>query len=222
MSILAHIRNWVGIVAIVGALAALVQPLQAQVILKIASGRTPPVATTKANYYLDSVAQLAYIKKMEGWVVVQNHCLRLQSYQGLAMMQTLEGCSIGQRDGNIYMKAQKCICEDSLLLLIGLDRINVLKGGLEIVSLFREPDSYPALGVAQQLAAGRAYCLTDRFPYHGAQPVADMRTWGMLGTNGQWLIEPKFDAPFGFQNGFADVIYYGQKRRINEKGEFVE
>jgi hypothetical protein len=41
-------------------------------------------------------------------------------------------------------------------------------------------------------------------------------------SNGQWLIEPKFDQPFRFQNGFAEVIYYGQRRKINEKGEFVE
>ncbi len=48
------------------------------------------------------------------------------------------------------------------------------------------------------------------------------RTWGMLGVNGQWLIPPKFDVPFGFQYGFAEVYFYGQKRKINEKGEFVE
>ncbi len=46
--------------------------------------------------------------------------------------------------------------------------------------------------------------------------------WGILGGNGQWLIEPKYDARFHFKNGIAEVIYYGQKRKINEKGEFVE
>jgi hypothetical protein len=46
--------------------------------------------------------------------------------------------------------------------------------------------------------------------------------WGILGGNGQWLIEPKYDARFHFQNGIAEVLYYGQKRKINEKGEFVE
>ncbi len=49
-----------------------------------------------------------------------------------------------------------------------------------------------------------------------------LKNWGMLSTDGEWLVEPKFDAPFRFQNGFADVLYYGEKRRINEKGEFVE
>jgi hypothetical protein len=49
----------------------------------------------------------------------------------------------------------------------------------------------------------------------------EWHTWGMLGTNGEWLIEPKFDEPFRFQNGFAEVMYYGERRKINEKGAFV-
>ncbi|MBK9452327.1 MAG: hypothetical protein IPN95_23480 [Bacteroidetes bacterium] len=51
----------------------------------------------------------------------------------------------------------------------------------------------------------------------------------MPNTNTKWFIEPKFDAPFHFENGTADVLYYGQRRKINEnlqiseaKGEFVE
>lgn len=49
----------------------------------------------------------------------------------------------------------------------------------------------------------------------------DMRNWGMMNGKGQWLIEPQFDAPFYFQDGFAEVVYYGQKRKINAQGEFV-
>ncbi len=44
----------------------------------------------------------------------------------------------------------------------------------------------------------------------------------MLNTNWKRLKEPIYDAPFLFQNGIAEVIYYGQKRKINEKGEVVE
>ena len=50
----------------------------------------------------------------------------------------------------------------------------------------------------------------------------DIKAWGMMGLDGAWLIQPKFDAPFHFENGVAEVIYYGEKRKINEKGEFVE
>jgi hypothetical protein len=44
----------------------------------------------------------------------------------------------------------------------------------------------------------------------------------IIDNHGQWLIEPKFDSPFHFQSGLAEVIHYGQKRKINEKGEFIK
>ncbi len=49
-----------------------------------------------------------------------------------------------------------------------------------------------------------------------------IRAWGMVGANAQWVLEPRFDVPFHFKNGIAEVRYYGQRRKINEKGEFVE
>ena len=70
----------------------------------------------------------------------------------------------------------------------------------------------------------KAFCLAGDFPTHrmDLRFGHDIHTWGILGENGEWLILPIFDAPFGFQDGFAEVMYYGQKRKINEKGEFVE
>ncbi len=66
-----------------------------------------------------------------------------------------------------------------------------------------------------------AYCVVPR-DLKSEKKCDDLRTWGMIGFNGHWLIEPKFDQPFRFQDGFAEVMYYGEKRKINEKGEFVE
>lgn len=72
----------------------------------------------------------------------------------------------------------------------------------------------------------RAVCLPEpidkKGQHHSFFSWQDCRNWGMIGLNGKWLIEPKFDEPFHFENGIADVRYYGQKRKINEKGEFVE
>jgi hypothetical protein len=56
----------------------------------------------------------------------------------------------------------------------------------------------------------------------GPIPCNILKNWGMMDTDGKWRIEPKFDGPFDFKNGIAEVRYYGQKRKINEKGEFVE
>jgi hypothetical protein len=53
-------------------------------------------------------------------------------------------------------------------------------------------------------------------------PSDSLRTWGLLGSNGKWLIEPKYDFQFHFQDGFAEVWYYGVRQKINEKGEVVE
>jgi hypothetical protein len=46
--------------------------------------------------------------------------------------------------------------------------------------------------------------------------------WGILGTNGKWLINPIFDKPFRFVDGIAEVVYLGQKRKINMQGAFVD
>jgi hypothetical protein len=49
------------------------------------------------------------------------------------------------------------------------------------------------------------------------------RNWGMIGSDGNWVVPPIFDGPFQFINGgIAEVSYYGQKRWINMRGEFVE
>jgi hypothetical protein len=66
-----------------------------------------------------------------------------------------------------------------------------------------------------------AFCMPDYVPSMYGR-CEDYHNWGMLSTNAHWLIEPKFDAPFHFKNGIAEVLYYGQKRKINEQGEFVE
>lgn len=47
-------------------------------------------------------------------------------------------------------------------------------------------------------------------------------TWGMLGVDGRWLIAPVFDEAFTFRGGVAEVVYRGFRRKINERGEFVQ
>jgi WG containing repeat len=66
------------------------------------------------------------------------------------------------------------------------------------------------------------YCLpkgTDRVDLLDCDEI---HGWGLLGTDGNWFIEPIFDGAFTFKNGIAEVKYYGQKRKINTQGEFVE
>jgi hypothetical protein len=66
-------------------------------------------------------------------------------------------------------------------------------------------------------------CMTDAPPQiFWKDPFGDqIHRWGVLGMDGLWLIAPQYDAPFHFEKGIAEVIYYGKEREINEWGEFV-
>ncbi len=67
-----------------------------------------------------------------------------------------------------------------------------------------------------------AFCIARSLSAIAPVDCNGLRCWGMMDVNGNWRVEPKFDGPFHFENGIAEVLYYGQKRKINEKGEFVE
>jgi hypothetical protein len=66
------------------------------------------------------------------------------------------------------------------------------------------------------------FCIARSLAAIAPVDCSRLRTWGMIDVNGNWRVEPKFDEPFHFKSGIAEVLYYGQKRKINENGEFVE
>ncbi len=75
----------------------------------------------------------------------------------------------------------------------------------------------------ETLNGRKGYCLYSCYGHFSIMEQSDIRTWGIIDReNGQWLIQPIYDEPFHFKNGIAEVGYYGQKRKINEQGEFVE
>lgn len=45
--------------------------------------------------------------------------------------------------------------------------------------------------------------------------------YGVINSNGNWIIEPKFDSINNFYNGFADTYKNGKQGLINTKGELV-
>ena len=51
---------------------------------------------------------------------------------------------------------------------------------------------------------------------------SNWHNWGMVNSEGAWVIPPIYDGPFYFEDGLAVVTYYGEKRVINLKGEVVE
>lgn len=108
---------------------------------------------------------------------------------------------------------------DSVTILLSADR-QIYVGPAGILSLL---DTKPYKHLKPTRIQGmEAYVLPLYLPLLTEWSANEVRVWGMLGCNGKWLIEPKFDGPFVFRNGFAEVLHYGQRKRINEKGEFVE
>lgn len=49
-----------------------------------------------------------------------------------------------------------------------------------------------------------------------------MHNWGMLNLKGEWLIEPRFDSKFSYENQIAEVKLLGKLIRIDEFGEVFE
>jgi hypothetical protein len=117
-------------------------------------------------------------------------------------------------------------CGDSILTIYSGKRLRMLSLKKDYALASRDIVGLENVRL-ETLEGKQGYCVSAYYgaTYMAIHLVADtnLRTWGILDRDtGQWLIEPKFDGPFIFQNGFAEVIYYGQKRKINEKGEFVE
>ena len=77
-----------------------------------------------------------------------------------------------------------------------------------------------SMDVPDTLGGKPCFCMSAAIAIAG--DIENYHAWGMIDLEGFWLIQPIFDRPFLFQDGFAAVIYYGQQRKINEKGEFVE
>lgn len=77
-------------------------------------------------------------------------------------------------------------------------------------------------GFQSQFVQGmEAFCLPRTFIGDDDFECKDIHTWGLLGSNGRWLVTPEYDEPFEFRNGMAEAKKYGKAIKINEKGEVV-
>jgi hypothetical protein len=120
------------------------------------------------------------------------------------------------------------LCHDSIIAMIwddGSAQLSANSSGIaDDDRLLTSVYKYDAAGVKRQIVQNQeAYCAPDYIPkFNHLGEENPYRNWGMLGTNGKWIVPPIFDAPFKFVNGLAEVLYYGQKHKINEKGEFIK
>jgi hypothetical protein len=77
-------------------------------------------------------------------------------------------------------------------------------------------------GTPETVQGISAYCLPDFQNASSTISCDSLHAYGMFGFNGHWLIPPQYDTPFTFVNGVAEVSQNGNRRKINEKGEFVD
>jgi hypothetical protein len=81
---------------------------------------------------------------------------------------------------------------------------------------------WPIAGTPQTVQGIQAFCLPDFQAANDTVDCDSLHAYGMFGYNGHWLIAPTYDRAFHFDACIAEVIYDGQKRKINERGEFVD
>jgi hypothetical protein len=72
------------------------------------------------------------------------------------------------------------------------------------------------------LAGEAVFCFPAYSPGLEKYSCLELRNWGMMDAKGKWVIEPRFDRPFNFQNGKAEVKEKGIYRWIDENGETME
>ncbi len=205
------------IVLVLMAMVPIILPAQ----LRIIHGAGKPTEAIQADWYVDTVAHNAWSRANADWLQYMTpvkkmlHCgnmiVVVSDIVTILMTNNMERLSCNLA----------CDCFEGLACMHGAQyRWYYFEG--KPLSMAWEPQAYTQWEdeLSQDTLNGRlGFCSTVAvlFMLH-----ADTHGWGILGTDGRWLIEPIFDAPFHFQNGIAEVLYYGQKRKINEKGEFVE
>jgi hypothetical protein len=194
----------------------------------IALGKGQPTMLSKAEWYLDTLNRISYHFEENNWKLKDQHdSLVIVAFENLLLLKFAKHCPILQSSCNCLiltnsgrrLKAGRSFqIRDSLVSLIpahAFMRYYFHDSAFAGMNWFAGDETMIVDGLP-------AFCVTSYDVVREIQYGPQVHGWGMLGTNGKWLIEPKFDQPFRFQNGFAEVLYYGQKRKINEKGEFVE
>lgn len=178
-------------------------------------------------------------KPGEVWTYTQSRWVKLIAgdgrppfeYQGLIWIPIKEHHALATTSGQLIIEDASLVTNNGLVFL-GIasgDHFFAINGKGDTLSYFKftypthHHSSWHDPGWTRVRLGNDHFDVLPQFvPSTEDFLMIRLRNWGMLGADGTWVIEPKFDAPFYFENGIAEVLYYGQKRKINEKGEFVE
>ncbi len=191
--------------------------------VNIAQGPKPPMKCMGNSWFFVQGRHELWCCDDRGYVMKQNNVDSFFEHAGMLIVEINGGRhqKLYQADGQLLSQfGNPYICGDGIV--IAWEEGSLVnyygKGGKLLMGLFKR-----TIGLSTAQIQGQwSICLPLWRDAGRIMKSSDIHCWGMINKAGQWLIEPKFDGPFSFQNGFAEVLYYGQKRKINEKGEFVE
>jgi hypothetical protein len=185
-----------------------------------------PKTTANGTWYLDTLNHTVWNKPNTKWMELRIGEVRdvIECQDNVAFLGS-NGYWVYTNAGRLVDSITGCECLGQIMRVGYEGQHRYIQGSTTLAweQQYRPMSDSPLPPYSTSIQGISAYCLTSTSPSPNIF-IYDWRVhyWGMLGTNGKWLIEPLFDDPFVFQNGIADVLYYGQKRKINEKGEFVE
>lgn len=183
------------------------------------------------DYYLDTQHHRAYIHHpgMHGdpfwYLITDDDVLTLDVCNGFAICFDGKKYRAYNYTLALGMTAfQAYRCTDSLLWAWNQYGVRVFdREGKETRRMFGQKSFGCETGgsVADTVGGKLAFCvLLPQLDGYSA-PCEDLKAWGMMGLDFNWIIEPKYDEPFNFHNGVAEVVLYGKRLKINEAGEQI-
>jgi hypothetical protein len=203
-------------------LALSLQFAQSQTHMIYGAGDPPP--GTPGMWYMDTVDHRIWNHMFSEWNSIRKgYCVRHTTCRDLmAFYNGDEWYIYDAQTGKFVVLGEKFTCLEGMAI-VGWSAVNRYYVDTAYVgwSWVMDNTKYPAVPWLPDTLNGiPAYCassFTNSFQI--GMLSTEAHAWGMLGYNGQWLVEPKYDKPFRFKNGIAEVLLYGERRRINEKGE---
>ncbi len=188
------------------------------------------------NWFLNTDSMQVYTHKAGQWRLVSDRWNRIDSIstcnelvilhsQGEKRKAYILYDQVGSRHEMIfdYFCGQEIFAQRNLnrYMMLGSNAFHEWRR--EQLSMQYDCDLSTGTEVVPDTVQGRlAFCAPHFEEYKSTHWYCnELRNWGMLDEYGKWLIEPKYDAFFYFQNGKANVMFKGKKRKINEKGAFV-
>jgi hypothetical protein len=202
-----------------------IQSAHAQPPLKLGAG--DPTEAIKGMWYMDTVAHRVWVHNLSAWYSTRKgYCVRHVICDGLMAFYNGDEWHLYQTITGKYMGfADDVTCMDKLAVAAwpSINRFFV-DTTYTAWNWVKDNSVYPArLTQPDTLMGMAAYCATSfTAAFRTSILGSESHAWGMLGINGQWIIEPKYDKPFRFKKGKAEVLLYGKPMKINEKGEEVK